>query len=57
MDVMGDEPEEAFDLVQAGSIGWWELNVPALTSGEPVPDLGCLWWRGCQRRDGCGPAN
>lgn len=43
MDVTGDEREEAFDLVEAGSIGWCEVNVPARTSGEPSPDLGCLW--------------
>ena len=39
---MGDEGEEAFDLVEPGGIGGREVNVPTRTAGEPGLDLGML---------------
>ncbi len=39
---LGDEREEAFDLVEPGGVGWREVNVPTRTAGEPGPDFGML---------------
>ena len=39
---LGDEGEEAFDLVQPGGICGREVNVPTRTAGEPSLDLGML---------------
>jgi hypothetical protein len=39
---LGDEGEEAFDLVEPGGIGGREVNVPTRTAGEPSLDLGML---------------
>ena len=39
---LGDEGEEPFDLVQPGSIGGREVNVPTRTACEPSSDLGML---------------
>ena len=39
---MGDEGEEAFDLVEPRSIGGREVNVPTPTACEPSSDLGML---------------
>ena len=39
---LGDEGEEAFDLVEPGGVGGREVNVPARTAGEPGSDLGML---------------
>jgi hypothetical protein len=39
---LGDEGEEAFDLVEPGGIGGREVNVPTRTAGEPGLDLGML---------------
>jgi hypothetical protein len=41
-DALGDEGEEAFDLVEPGGIGGREVNVPTRTAGEPSSDLGML---------------
>jgi hypothetical protein len=42
---LGDEGEEAFDLVEPGGIGGREVNVPTRTAGEPRMlcdlDAGC----------------
>ena len=56
MGVTGDEPEEALDLVEAGRIGQKRMCQRGLRASQL---LGCLWWRGRQRRDGSqtGPAN
>ena len=32
---LGDEGEEAFDLIEPGGIGGREVNVPTRTAGEP----------------------
>ena len=39
---LGDEGEEAFDLVEPRSIGRREVNVPTPTACEPSSDLGML---------------
>lgn len=39
---LGDEGEEAFDLVEPGGVGGREVNVPTRTAGEPRSDLGML---------------
>jgi hypothetical protein len=39
---LGDECEEAFDLVEPGGIGGREVNVTTRTAGEPSLDLGML---------------
>ena len=39
---LGDEGEEAFDLVEPGGISGREVNVPTRTAGEPSSDLGML---------------
>ena len=39
---LGDEGEEAFDLVEPGGISGREVNVPTRTAGEPSLDLGML---------------
>jgi hypothetical protein len=39
---LGDEGEEALDLVEPGGIGGGEVDVPARPAGEPSPDLGML---------------
>lgn len=39
---LGDEREEAFDLIEPGGVGWREVNVPTRPAGEPGPDLGML---------------
>jgi hypothetical protein len=37
---LGDEGEEAFDLVEPGSVGRREVNVPPRTAREPRSDPG-----------------
>ena len=39
---LSDEGEEAFDLVEPGSVGGGEVNVPTRTACEPSSDLGML---------------
>lgn len=39
---LGDEREEAFDLVEPRGVGWREMNVPTRPAGEPGPDLRML---------------
>ena len=39
---LGDEGEEAFDLVEPGGVGGREVSVPTRTAGEPCSDLGML---------------
>ena len=39
---LGDEGEEAFDLIEPGGVGGREVKVPARTAGEPSSDLGML---------------
>ena len=39
---LGDEGEEAFDLVEPGGVGGREVNVPTRTACEPSSDLGML---------------
>ena len=45
---LSNEGEEAFDLVEPGSVGGREVNVPARTACEPSSDLGVSY----RRRDG-----
>jgi len=39
---LGDESEEAFDLVEPRGVAGREVNVPARTACEPGSDLGML---------------
>src|SRR5581483_12312856 len=36
--LVGDDREEAFDLIEPGRAGWREMDMPARPFGEPVAD-------------------
>ena len=38
--LVGDQCEEALDLIEPGTVGWNEVHVPARPTGQPGPDLG-----------------
>ena len=40
--ILGDEAEEALDLIEPGGGGGREVNVPTRPAGEPSSDLGML---------------